>query len=143
MISKSEGMGMRKTFGILLLGLSVTVHAESGLPSQDIEFIGALQSLRQPDVLARLGQPANVFEVIDQQGKVRSTIWRYEGLNTTADGSVYRFTDIDFVGDRIKDVMFSNSPPEQAREERDTPREVCPSEGCHAEPLMPEPGASG
>lgn len=134
---------MRNNLGMLLLGLSITAHAENGLPSGDIEFIRALQSLRQPDVLARLGQPANVIEVTDQQGRLRSTIWRYERLNTTADGSVYRFTDIDFVGDRIKDVMFSNSPPEQAREERDAPRETCPSEGCHAEPLMPEPGVSG
>lgn len=100
-----------KTFAIpLLLGLSPNLHADDGLPTDENGFVDAVPGLSKTRIAELLGDPSESIVVTDpRSGKVVGLIWRYEYLNTNLDGDYYKSTELDLVGDRVVNIIFSNT----------------------------------
>lgn len=102
---------MLKTLAIpMLLSLSPELHADDGLPTDEYGFVEAVPGLSKAKIAELLGDPSESIVVTDpRSGKVVGQIWRYEYLNTNLDGDYYKSTELDIVGDKVVNIIFSNT----------------------------------
>jgi hypothetical protein len=106
---------MRILSALLLLAISCFAAAgDYALPTGEQAFLGEIHSISKSVVLERLGDPGNIMDIRDRDsGEVVGTAWQYHYLNTTEDGDYYKTTELDFVGDRVVTVVFSNTDYEE------------------------------
>lgn len=99
----------------LLLSLSPCLYANDGLPTDESGFVSAVPGLSKTKIAELLGTPSESIAVTDpRSGKVVGLIWRYEYLNTNLDGDYYKSTELDMVGDRVVNIIFSNTAVNRA-----------------------------
>jgi hypothetical protein len=68
-------------------------------------------------IIAQLGKPAKEDDVkLKDSGKVVASIWHYHNLNTAADGTLYPTTELDFVDDKVVQVVFLNNDGSEAND---------------------------
>ncbi|MDR2875654.1 MAG: hypothetical protein LBV44_06980 [Methylobacillus sp.] len=102
---------MRVILAILLLtgfSASALARGDGEIPLTESEFIDYIPSASKAEIVAKLGEPAHIIDVTDDEtGEVMGAIWHYHHLNIATSGDIYKTTELDFVGDRVVTVVFS------------------------------------
>jgi len=116
---------MRFPSPFLLLFLSGTALA--GIPLDEHGFVDAIPYLGKGRIIEQLGEPAKVIDLTDGNGAVYAAIWHYHFLNTSEDGDYYKTTELNFIGDRVVNIIFSNVDAGETESVAASPTSECPA----------------
>jgi hypothetical protein len=79
------------------------------IPIEEKAFVDAINKYDKASIIAQFGEPAKAEDVkIKGSGKVVATIWHYHKINKAEDGSYYPTTELDFIDDKVVQVVFLN-----------------------------------
>lgn len=79
------------------------------IPTEEKAFVDIINKFDKEKIIELLGEPAKAEDVkIKGSGKIVASIWHYHNLNTAADGSYYPTTELDFIDDKVVQVVFLN-----------------------------------
>jgi hypothetical protein len=114
------------TFAVLLAantvfaGVSLAEEAQplaGKIPTEEKAFVDAINKLDKAKIVAQFGEPAKAEDVkIKGSGKIVASIWHYHNLNTAEDGSLYPTTELDFIDDKVVQVVFLNNDGSEAND---------------------------
>lgn len=80
------------------------------IPTEEKAFVDAINKFNKTEIIAQLGKPAKEDDVkLKDSGKIVASIWQYHNLNTAADGTLYQTTELDFIDDKVVQVVFLNN----------------------------------
>lgn len=86
------------------------VPAVLDIPTLEKDFVGAINGFDKAKIIAQFGEPAKADDVkVKSTGKVVASIWQYHYINTAADGSYYETTELDFIDNKVVQVVFINN----------------------------------
>ena len=86
-----------------------TQPLSNGIPTEEKAFVDSINKYDKATIVAQFGEPAKAEDVkIKDSGKIVATIWHYHNINTAADGSYYPTTELDFIDDKVVQVVFLN-----------------------------------
>ena len=97
---------------ILLTQTAVAGEASvaAEIPTLERDFVNAISGFDKAKIIAQFGEPAKSDDVkIKGTGKVVASIWQYHFINTTPDGTYYETTELDFINDKVVQVVFINN----------------------------------
>lgn len=103
----------------LLAGLSVTpIFAEevakSNIPIEERAFVNAIDGFTKEQIVAHFGEPSKADDVkIKGTNRVVASIWQYHNINKTENGVFYPTTELDFIDDKVVQVVFLNHDGEE------------------------------
>jgi len=81
----------------------------SKIPTEEKAFVDAINKVDKAAIVAQFGEPAKAEDVkIKDTGKIVASVWHYHNINTAADGSYYPTTELDFIDDKVVQVVFLN-----------------------------------
>ena len=84
--------------------------ASKELPTAEKAFVDAINKFDKKKIVAQLGEPAKADDVrLKDSDTVVASIWQYHNINTAEDGSFYPTTELDFVDDKVVQVVFLNN----------------------------------
>jgi hypothetical protein len=87
------------------------------IPTEEKAFVDAINKLDKAKIVAQFGEPAKAEDVkIKGSGKIVASIWHYHNLNTAEDGSLYPTTELDFIDDKVVQVVFLNNDGSEAND---------------------------
>ena len=87
------------------------------IPTEEKAFVDAINKLDKAKIVAQFGEPAKAEDVkVKGSGKVVASIWHYHNLNTAEDGSLYPTTELDFIDDKVVQVVFLNNDGSEAND---------------------------
>lgn len=100
----------------LLASLSVTsLFAEetpqnnANIPIEERAFVDAIDGFTKEQIIAHFGEPSKADDVkIKGTNRVVASIWQYHNINKSEDGSFYPTTELDFIDDKVVQVVFLN-----------------------------------
>ena len=104
--------------GCLIASFSYSVFASAEetpssateIPTIERDFVNAINGFDKAQIIAQFGEPAKADDVkIKGTSKVVASIWQYHYINTTADGTYYQTTELDFINDKVVTVVFLNN----------------------------------
>ena len=82
----------------------------SEIPTLERDFINAISGFDKAKIIAHFGEPAKSDDVtIKSTGKIVASIWQYHYINTTPEGAYYQTTELDFIDDKVVQVVFINN----------------------------------
>ncbi len=85
-------------------------HPGRTLPLEEKAFVLAIEKLDKQAILKDLGKPAKADDVkIKGTNKVVASIWHYHYINTDESGKYYETTELDFVKNKVEQVVFINN----------------------------------
>ena len=105
---------------ILLASTAVADDAKTApnpgnLPLEEKAFVDAINKFDKTQIIAQLGKPAKEDDVkLKDSGKIVASIWQYHNINKAADGTLYPTTELDFVDDKVVQVVFLNNDGSEA-----------------------------
>jgi hypothetical protein len=100
---------MKALFVLPLLLLPTIASAVGELPTEETAFVDAVKSMKKDKITEFLGEPTSSMDVKDKRtGLLIGSIWNYSYINTSPEGDYYKTTELDFVGDRVETIVFSN-----------------------------------
>ena len=80
------------------------------IPTEEKAFVAAINKFNKAKIVELLGQPARADDVkVKGSGKVVASIWHYHNINTDENGVFYPTTELDFVDDKVVQVVFLNN----------------------------------
>ncbi len=80
------------------------------IPAEEKAFVDVINKFDKSKIVELLGEPAKADDVrIKGSDKVVASIWHYHNINTAADGSYYPTTELDFIDDKVVQVVFLNN----------------------------------
>jgi len=83
---------------------------QAEIPTGEKDFVDAINGFDKTKIIAQFGEPAKADDVrIKGSSKVVASIWQYHFINTAADGSYYETTELDFIDDKVVQVVFINN----------------------------------
>ncbi len=87
-----------------------TASAETTLPKEEKAFVKAIELLDKKSIVAQLGEPAKADDVkIKGSDRIVASIWHYHKINTDEKGAYYETTELDFIDDKVVQVVFLNN----------------------------------
>ena len=87
------------------------------IPTEEKAFVDAINKLDKAKIVAQFGEPAKAEDVkVKGSGKVVASIWHYHNINTAEDGSYYPTTELDFIDDKVVQVVFLNNDGSEAND---------------------------
>ncbi len=87
------------------------------IPTEEKAFVDAINKLDKAKIVAQFGEPAKAEDVkVKGSGKIVASIWHYHNLNTAEDGSFYPTTELDFIDDKVVQVVFLNNDGSEAND---------------------------
>ncbi len=93
--------------------LAGAVSAE--LPTTEKAFVDAINKFDKKKIIEQLGEPAAADDVkLKGSDKVVASIWQYHNINTAEDGTYYPTTELDFIDDKVVQVVFLNNDGTEA-----------------------------
>ena len=96
----------------LLLAASIGAHAEA-IPLDEKGFVDTIPKLAPKQVVELLGEPEESLTLTDDRsGEVIGVVWQYSYLNTNDEGDYYSATELDWVDDKVVNIVFSNGEGE-------------------------------
>ncbi len=96
--------------GTCLAGGAQTQPLIKGIPTEEKAFVDAINKFDKAKIVAQLGDPAKADDVkIKGSDKIAASIWQYHNINTASDGSYYPTTELDFIDDKVVQVVFLNN----------------------------------
>lgn len=79
------------------------------LPTDEQGFVLAIEKMDKESIVAELGEPKKAEDVkIKDTNRVVASIWYYEYINTDQSGEYYPLTELDFIDDKVVQVVFLN-----------------------------------
>ncbi len=88
---------------------------ELSLPTEEKEFVKAINKFNKKSIVEQLGEPAKADDVrLKGSDKVVASIWHYHNINTGEDGTYYETTELDFIDDKVVQVVFLNNDGSEA-----------------------------
>ena len=94
-----------------------TQPLSNSIPTEEKAFVDAINKVDKATIVAQFGEPAKAEDVkIKDSGKIVATIWHYHNINTAADGSYYPTTELDFIDDKVVQVVFLNHDGTEAND---------------------------
>lgn len=102
---------MRTLVALLFLATSgLTLAGDYTLPTSEQAFLDEIPTVDKTVILELLGDPSRTTDILDRDtGEIVGVVWQYHYVNTSADGDYYKTTELDFVGDHVVTVVFSNN----------------------------------
>lgn len=103
----------------LLAGLFATpIFAEevskSNIPIEERAFVNAIDGFTKEQIVAHFGEPSKADDVkIKGTNRVVASIWQYHNINKNEDGVFYPTTELDFIDDKVVQVVFLNHDGEE------------------------------
>lgn len=89
--------------------------AEKTLPIEEKAFVKAIELLDKKSIVAQLGEPAKADDVkIKGSNRIVASIWHYHKINTDENGVYYETTELDFIDDKVVQVVFLNNDGSEA-----------------------------
>lgn len=80
------------------------------IPTLEQDFVKAINKFTKAEIIAQFGEPAKADDVkVKDSGKVVASIWQYHYINTSADGTYYQTTELDFIDGKVVMVAFMNN----------------------------------
>lgn len=80
------------------------------LPIEEKAFVKAIELLDKKSIVAQLGEPAKADDVkIKGSNRIVASIWHYHKINTNENGVYYETTELDFIDDKVVQVVFLNN----------------------------------
>jgi len=80
------------------------------IPTIEQDFVNSINKFTKEQIIAQFGEPAKADDVkIKTTGKIVASIWQYHFINTSADGTYYETTELDFIDDKVVMVAFMNN----------------------------------
>lgn len=114
------------------------------LPLEEKAFVDAINKFDKAKIIAQLGRPAKEDDVkLKDSGKIVASIWQYHNLNKAADGTTYLTTELDFVEDKVVQVVFLNNDGAESNNSGQTYEVAPPSPDETPQgytPMNPPPG---
>jgi hypothetical protein len=84
--------------------------APTTLPKEEKAFVAAINNFDKKSIVAQLGEPAKADDIkLKKSGKVVASIWQYHSINIAEDGTTYLTTELDFIDDKVVQVVFLNN----------------------------------
>jgi len=97
------------------------------IPTEERAFIDAINQYDKKEIIAQFGEPAKADDVkVKGTNRIVASIWHYHYINTNAEGTYYETTELDFIGDKVVQVVFLNndgSEPEVNGQSYDIPKQ--------------------
>ena len=91
-----------------LVQLPLTPSSE--IPTTEKEFVAAINNFTKAQIIEQFGEPAKADDIkLKDSGKVVASIWQYHNINIAPDGSYYLTTELDFIDDKVVQVVFLNN----------------------------------
>ncbi len=95
------------------------------LPTEERAFVNAIELLDKKAIVAQLGEPAKADDVkIKGSNRVVASIWHYHNINTDENGVYYQTTELDFIDDKVVQVVFLNNDGSETTQESDRTYEL-------------------
>ncbi len=89
--------------------------ASAELPTTEKAFVDAINKFDKKKIVEQLGEPAAADDVkLKGSDKVVASIWQYHNINTAEDGTYYPTTELDFIDDKVVQVVFLNNDGTEA-----------------------------
>ncbi|MSP85913.1 MAG: hypothetical protein EXR38_04955 [Methylotenera sp.] len=86
---------------------------DANIPTLERDFVNAINGFDKAKIIAQFGEPAKADDVkIKGTGKVVASIWQYHFINTSSEGNYYETTELDFIEDKVVQVVFINNGAE-------------------------------
>lgn len=80
------------------------------IPISEKEFVDAINNFTKAQIIEQFGEPAKADDIkLKDSGRVVASIWQYHHINTAADGVYYETTELDFIDDKVVQVVFLNN----------------------------------
>ncbi len=84
--------------------------AERSLPTEEKAFVDAIKNYNKASIVEQLGEPAKADDVkIKGTDKIVASIWHYHYVNTDENGKYFETTELDFIDDKVVQVVFLNN----------------------------------
>lgn len=95
------------------------------LPTEERAFVNAIELLDKKAIVAQLGEPAKADDVkIKGSNRIVASIWHYHNINTDENGVYYQTTELDFIDDKVVQVVFLNNDGSETTQESDRTYEL-------------------
>jgi hypothetical protein len=108
-VALAQLMFAQTTFAGATVDNSAEIEAAI-IPTVETEFVNVINTFDKAKIIAQFGEPAKADDVkIKGSGKIVASIWHYHFINTTADGTYYETTELDFIDDKVVSVVFLNN----------------------------------
>jgi uncharacterized protein YceK len=79
------------------------------LPTDEKGFVAAIKQFDKKAIVENLGEPAKAEDVrIKGTDKIVASIWEYHYINTGENGEYFPITELDFIDDKVVQVVFIN-----------------------------------
>ncbi len=79
-------------------------------PTKEKAFVKAIEQHDKRSIIAQLGEPAKAEDVrIKGSNRIVASIWHYHNINTDENGKYYEATELDFLNDKVVQVVFFNN----------------------------------
>lgn len=96
------------------------LSAEKSLPKAEKDFVKAIENFDKKAIVAQLGEPAKADDVkIRGSNRIVASIWHYHNINTDENGAYYETTELDFIDDKVVQVVFLNNDGSEAISDTD------------------------
>ena len=87
------------------------------IPTEEKAFVAVINQFNKAKIVELLGEPAKADDVkLKGSGKVVASIWHYHNINTDENGTYYPTTELDFVDDKVVQVVFLNNDGSEAND---------------------------
>lgn len=84
--------------------------AVTEIPTEEKAFVKVINQFDKAKIVQLLGEPAKSDDVkLKTSGKIVASIWHYHNINTDENGVYYPTTELDFVDDKVVQVIFLNN----------------------------------
>jgi hypothetical protein len=95
---------------------------ERSLPTEEKAFVDAIKNYNKASIVEQLGEPAKADDVkIKGTDKIVASIWHYHYVNTDENGKYFETTELDFIDDKVVQVVFlNNDGSDEAKSENPT-----------------------
>jgi hypothetical protein len=87
------------------------------IPTEEKAFVEIINQFNKAKIIELLGEPAKADDVkVKGTGKVVASIWQYHNINTDEKGTYYPTTELDFIDDKVVQVVFINNDGSEAND---------------------------
>ena len=87
------------------------------IPTEEKAFVAVINQFNKAKIIELLGEPAKADDVkVKGSGRVVASIWHYHNINTDENGTYYPTTELDFVDDKVVQVVFLNNDGSEAND---------------------------
>ncbi|PCI58467.1 MAG: hypothetical protein COB34_05280 [Methylophilaceae bacterium] len=95
------------------------------LPTEEKAFVKAIRNFDRKAIIAQWGEPAKADDVkIKGTNKIIASIWHYHYVNTDENGNYFETTELDFIDDKVVQVVFLNNDGSDTVENKSQPDEI-------------------